>query len=123
MQMEKGEARWQDGQETRWMRSTCGGGVKLRGCLSLRFPSLFILKGVALVVLFEKVWSVNILGWFPGVVAFGVSLPLHIVLERSRFPMTSVVDQVFDFVFFGILDQIRWRFQKIGAVNGVFLVW
>ena len=74
-------------------------------------------------ILFKKVWSVNILGWFPGVVTFGVSLPLHIVLERSRFPMTSVVDQVFDFVFFSTLDQIRWRFRKIGAVNGVFLVW
>src|SRR5258708_3573703 len=109
MWMEKEGARWRDGQEIRWMHSTCGNGVKSRGCLFLRFPSLFILKGVALVVLFEKVWSVNILGWFPGVVAFGVPFPLHIVLECSRFPMMSVVDQVFDFVFFGTLDQIRWR--------------
>ena len=71
---------------------------------------------------FEKVWSVNVLGWFPGIVAFGVPFPLHEVLERSRFPMTSVVDQVFDFVFFGALDQVRRRFRKIGAVSSVFLV-
>ncbi len=37
--------------------------------------------------------------------------------------MTSVVDQVFDLVFFGTLDQVRWRFREIGAMNGVFLVW
>jgi len=97
--------------------------VKLGGYFSSWFSFLFILKRVALMIPFEKVWSVNVLDWFPGVIAFGVPFPLHIVLERSRFPMTSVVDQVFDFVFFSTLDQIRWRFRKIGAVNGVFLVW
>src|SRR5258708_34663120 len=123
MRMERGEARWRDGQEICWMRSTCGSGAKSSGCLSLWSPSLFILKGVALMILFEKVWSVNILGWFPGVVAFGVSLPLHIVLEGSRPPLTLVVDQVFDLVFFSTLDQIRGRFRKIEAMDGVFLVW
>src|SRR5258708_3536954 len=123
MQREREGVRWQVGQETRWMCSTCGAGTKSRGYFSLRPLPLFILKRVALVVLFEKVWGVNILGWFPGVVAFGVSLPLHIVLEHLRSPMTLVIDQVFDLVLFSALDQIRWRFRKIGAMDGVFLVW
>ena len=55
-------------------------------------------------ILFEKVWGMNILGWFPGVVTFGVPFPLHKVLEHSRFPMMSVVDQVFNLVFFGSLN-------------------
>src|SRR5260221_13999205 len=110
MRMERGEARWRDGQEICWMRSTCGSGAKSSGCLSLWSLPLFILKGVALMILFEKVWGVNILDWFPGIVTFRVPFPFHKVLERSRLPMTSVVDQVFDFVFFGTLDQVRWRF-------------
>ena len=74
-------------------------------------------------ILFKKVWSVNVLDWFPGVVAFGVPFPFHKVLECSGPPMMSVIDQVFDFIFFGALNQVRWRFREIGAMNGVFLVW
>ncbi len=36
--------------------------------------------------------------------------------------MASVVDQVFDLIFFGTLDQIRWGFREVGTMNGVFLV-
>ena len=74
-------------------------------------------------ILFEEVWSVNVLDWFPGVVTFGVPFPFHEVLERSRFPVTSVVDQMLHFIFFSTSDQVRWRFREIGAVNGIFLVW
>ena len=67
------------------------------------------MERVALVIFFEKVWSVNVLGWLPGIVAFGIPFPLHKVLEHSRLPMMSVVDQVFDLIFLGPLDQVRWR--------------
>ena len=73
--------------------------MELGGCLLPWLFLLFILEGVVLMILFEKVWSVNILNWFPGVVTFGVSLPLHKVLERSGPSMMSVVDQMFYFVF------------------------
>ena len=62
------------------------------------------MKRVMLVVPFEEVRGMDILGWFPGVVAFGVPFPLHKVLECSRLPMMSVIDQVFDLVFFGPLN-------------------
>ena len=74
-------------------------------------------------ILSEKVRGMNVLGWFPGVIAFGVPFPLHEVLERSRPSISSVVDQVFHFVFFGSLDEIRWGSGEVGAVDGVFLVW
>jgi len=80
------------------------------------------LEGVALVVSLEKVWGVNVLKWFPGVVAFGVSLPLHKVLEHSGPSMTSVVDQMFYFILFYSLDQVRWGPREVGAVNGIFLI-
>ena len=63
------------------------------------------------------------MNWLPGIVTFGVSFPLHKVLERSGPSMTSVVDQVFDLVLFGAFDEVRWGPREIGAVNGVFLVW
>ena len=78
--------------------------MKSGGYLSSRFRPPFILEGVTLVVLFEKVWGVNVLGWFPGVVTFGVPFPLHEVLERSRSPMTLVVDQMFYLVFLRSLN-------------------
>ncbi len=55
-------------------------------------------------ILFEKVWSMDVLDWFPGIVTFGVSLPLHEVLELSRPAMMPVVDQMFNLVLFGALD-------------------
>jgi len=59
-----------------------------------------MLEGIALMVFQDQVWSVNILDWFPGVVAFGVPFPFHKVLERSGPSMTSMVDQMFYLVFF-----------------------
>ena len=57
-----------------------------------------------LVILFKKVWGMDVLGRFPGVVAFGVPFPFHKVLERSRSSVTSVVNQVFYLIFFHALD-------------------
>ena len=71
---------------------------------------------------FEKVWSVNVLGWFPGVVTFGIPFPLHKVLEHSGPSMTSVVDQMFYFVLLHSLNQVRWGFREVGAVDSVFLI-
>src|SRR5712692_9031445 len=114
---------WVDKQGIHSMRSTYDGSAELRGYLFLGCPPPFILEGIALMILLEKVWSVNVLGWFPSVIAFRVPFPLHKVLEHSRLPMTSVVDQVFNLVFFSPLDQVRWRLQEIGAMDGIFLVW
>ncbi len=81
-----------------------------------------MLEGVALVILFEKVWSVNVLDAFPGVIAFGVAFPFHEVLERSRLSVSSVVHQVFYLILFGSLDEIGWRSGEIGAMDSVFLI-
>src|SRR5258708_15661783 len=114
---------WVDERGIRSMCSTYDGSAELRGYFFLGCPPPFILEAIAVMILLEKVRSVNVLGWFPGVIAFGVPFPLHKVLEHSRLPMTSVVDQVFNLVFFSPLDQVRWRLREIGAVDGIFLVW
>ncbi len=55
-------------------------------------------------VLFEEVWSMDVLDQLPGIVTFRVPFPLHKVLEHSGPTMMSMVNQVFDLVFFGTLD-------------------
>ncbi len=82
-----------------------------------------MLQRVTLVIPFEQVRCVNILDGLPGVVAFGVSFPFHEVLEGSRPSMTSVVDQVFDLVFLGALDKVRWGSREVGAMHGVLVIW
>ena len=78
--------------------------MELGRCL-FPWPLLpFIFEGIAPVVLLEEIRGMNILDWFPGVVAFRIPFPLHEVLERSSPPVTSVVDQVFHLVFFCALD-------------------
>ena len=104
-QKEREAVGWQDRWEIHlkcW--KTCGSRPGLGGCLFLCSPSLFILKGVALVILFEKFWSMDVLGWFPSAIAFGVPFPFHKVLELSRPTLMSMVDQMFNLVLFGTLD-------------------
>src|SRR5258708_6981648 len=97
---------------------TCSDYTDSGGYFFLRRPFPFILEGVAVVIPFEEVWGMDVLGRFPGVVTFGVPFPLHEVLEHSRLPMTSVVDQVFYLVFFGPLNQVRWGSREVGAMHG-----
>ena len=35
----------------------------------------FILEGMLLVIGFNKVWGVDLVSWFPGVVCFRIALP------------------------------------------------
>src|SRR5229473_4572419 len=100
MLREKGGVRWVDGQGTRSKRSTCSTSTESGRCFSSHCALSFILEGIALVISFEKIWGMNVLDWFPGIVTLGVSFPLHKVLERSRPPVASVIDQVFHFIFF-----------------------
>jgi len=37
-------------------------------------------------------------------------------------PVMSVIDDCFDFIFFSVLDQVRWRAFEVGAVSGGFFV-
>jgi hypothetical protein len=45
---------------------------------------------------------------FPGVIAFGVSLPLNQILQGAAVPEASVIAYSFDFVFF----HTFYKFQR-----------
>ena len=49
---------------------------------------------------FDEFGSVHLVSWFPCVVTFRVPFPFDEILELSSPTMTSVVDDVFHFIFF-----------------------
>ncbi len=54
---------------------------------------------------------------FPGVIAFGVALPLYEILQLLFPPMMSVAPDGLDLVLFLIVDKVRWG---LGVVLPVF---
>ena len=50
----------------------------------------------------------NVVGWLPSVVAFGVSLSLYEILQLFLLPMMLVVPNGLDFVLFFVVDKVRW---------------
>ena len=51
------------------------------GILDKESSSFYPLEGVIFVIEFDQVWGMCLIGVFPGIVAFEVSLPLDQILE------------------------------------------
>ena len=49
----------------------------------------------------------DLVSWFPCVVAIGIPFPLDEVLEASFTAVKAVINYGLDFVFFGVFDQFR----------------
>ncbi len=64
------------------------------------------------VIGFNKVWGMNLISWFPGVVHFRVAPPFDQVLEGLRPPRMSVINDLLDFIFFFSFDEI-WGWSRI----------
>jgi len=70
----------------------------------------------------------------PGIVTFGVALPLYEILQLFLLPMTSVASDGLDLVLFSVVDKVRWgsrvvlpvflslykRGKKRGVKHGVY---
>src|SRR5216684_423424 len=69
--------------------------------------SLFIFKWVLSVIGFNKLWSVNLVSWFPGIVRFWIPFPLDEVLESSSPASVSMIDHFFHLIFFFSFDKVR----------------
>jgi hypothetical protein len=55
---------------------------------------------VFLVVALQQIWGMNVIGQFPSVIALGVSLPFHQVLQGMTAPEALVITNGFNFIFF-----------------------
>ncbi len=54
----------------------------------------------------------DLVSWFLGIVGFWIPLPFDQILERSRPPKVSVIDDFLNFVFFFSLDKV-WGWSRI----------
>ena len=67
-----------------------------------------MLQRVALMILSEYLWGLDVFNRLPGVVAFGVPFPLDQILELSPPAVTAVVLNRLNLVLLLIIDKVRW---------------
>ncbi len=66
--------------------------------------------------------GMDLVSWFPCVVAFRISLPLNEVLELFGSSVLLVCDNSFDFVFFFSVDEVRGWSGEVWAVRSCFVI-
>ena len=65
---------------------------------------------------FNKLRSMDLVSWFPGVVCFWIPFPFDKILKGSSPPGVSVIDDFLHFVFFFTFDKVRGRPGIVGPV-------
>jgi len=66
--------------------------------------------------------GMNLLSWFPCVVAFGISLPFDEILQPFQPSELPVCDDSFHFVFLFSVDEVRRWSGEVWAVRSCFVV-
>ena len=61
--------------------------------------------------------------WFPSVIAFRVAPPLYEVLEHSGTSVELVISNLFYFILFFIIDQVRWGTGVVWTVGKCLDIW
>jgi hypothetical protein len=84
--------------------------------IRLDSPSFYAIQSVKAVIKFDEGWCVDLISVFPSVVAFGVALPFDQILQGLTAPPPPVCVDVFHFVFFFPINQIRRRSHKVWSV-------
>ncbi len=73
-------------------------------------------------IMLDKFRGMDLVSWFPCVVAFGVSFPFNEILKSFRSSELSVCDNLFDFVLFFSVDEVRWWSGKVWTVCSCFMI-
>jgi hypothetical protein len=84
---------------------------------------LYMLQWVTLMIFPEQLRGLDVFDGLPGVVAFGVSLPLDQVLELPPPAVAAMVSNHLDFVLFSIIDKVRWGSREVLSVLLRLLKW
>jgi hypothetical protein len=61
----------------------------------------------------EYLWGLDVINGFPGVIAFGISLPFDQILELPPPAVTAVVSNCLDLVLLPIIDKVRWGSREV----------
>jgi hypothetical protein len=68
------------------------------------------------VIEFDELGRMDLIGVFPGIVTFGVTLPFDQVLQGLGPPPGPMGTYLLHFIFLFPINQIRWRLGEVGAV-------
>jgi hypothetical protein len=71
---------------------------------------------------FDEVWSMDLIGIFPCVVAFRVTFPLDQILQGLALPPGPMGTYLYHFVFRFPINQIQWQLGEVRAVCWCFSV-
>jgi len=74
------------------------------------------------VIGFNELQCMDLISWFPGVISFWVALPFDQVLEGSRPPRMSVINDLFNFVLFFSFDKVWGRSRVVGSMGCHFAI-
>jgi hypothetical protein len=74
------------------------------------------MSGQRLVVTFDEFGRMDLIGIFPSVVAFRVTLPFDQILQGPGPPPGPMGTYLLHFIFLFSINQIRWRSGEVGAV-------
>ena len=74
-----------------------------------------------LIMLYE-IRGMDLVSWFPCIVAFGIPLPFDQVLKSFCPSELSVCDDSFDFVFFFSIDKVRRWLGEVWAMRSCFMI-
>src|SRR6266851_7407350 len=67
--------------------------------------------------------SLYMVDGLPGVIAFGVALPLYEILQLFFLPMTLVAPDGLDLVLFSVVDEVRWGSRIVLAMFFCLYKW
>ncbi len=73
-------------------------------------------------IMLDKIGGVDLISWFPCVVAFGISSPFDQVLKSSLPSKPSVCDDLFDFVFLLPIDKVGRGSGEVWTVRSCFMI-
>jgi hypothetical protein len=82
-----------------WEECVAFGGVWTLYLWS-NLEGFYICLGVSSCVNLDQFFCVDLVSWFPGVVAFGVPFPLDEELEGSGPSVASMINDALHFIFF-----------------------
>jgi hypothetical protein len=86
------------------------------GSLCQDGSSFYAFGRACFVIEFDQLWGMCLIGIFPNIVAFRVSLPFDQVLEPSGLSMMLVASDCLHFELLFSIDKVRWWSGKVWAV-------
>jgi hypothetical protein len=72
---------------------------------------------------FDKVVCMYLVSWFPGVIHWGITLPLYLILQGLFAPKFMYPYNVLHFPLLFSIDKVRWRLREVFTVFWTFMIW